>query len=350
YLATLSEEEKLQQWYEGIQLAEEECLTNGITSFQDAGSSFEWIDRFRELAESGELDLRLWVMIRHNADEMRDRLDPFPWLGVANDMLTVRAIKSEVDGALGSFGAWLVDSYEDKPDFTGQNTTEISAVEAIAELAYQHDLQLCAHAIGDRANHEVLNVFEKYYQNAIGDSKDLRWRIEHAQHLLVEDIPRFAEMGVIPAMQGIHCTSDAPFVEKRLGHQRAKEGAYAWRSLLDAGAVIANGTDAPVEDVNPIESFYASVTRKRIDNGFAFFPEQAMTRHEALRSYTIDAAYAGFEDGIKGSIEVGKLADLTILSQNILECSEEDILKTEVLFTIMGGDIKYESDHSRSKI
>ena len=184
--------------------------------------------------------------------------------------------------------------------------------------------------------------FEKYYTRAVSDSKDLRWRIEHAQHLAVEDIPRFAEMGVIAAMQGIHCTSDAPFVEKRLGHQRAKEGAYPWRSLLDAGTVIANGTDAPVEDVNPIESFYASVTRKRIDNGFEFFPEQAMTRYEALRSYTIDAAFAAFEEDIKGSIEEGKLADITILSQNLLDCSDEELLKAEVLFTIVGGEVKYQ--------
>ncbi|MBK8503046.1 MAG: amidohydrolase [Saprospiraceae bacterium] len=342
YLETLSGEQKLQQWYDGIQLAEEECLRNGITSFQDAGSSFEWIDRYRELAEEGQLDLRLWVMIRHSADEMKDQLSDFPWIGLGENSLTVRAIKSDVDGALGSFGAWLLQSYDDKPNFVGQNTTEVAEVAAIAELAYAHDLQLCVHAIGDRANHEVLNVYQKYYERAIANSKDLRWRIEHAQHLAAEDIPRFAEMGVIAAMQGIHCTSDAPFVEKRLGHQRAKEGAYPWRSLLDAGAVIANGTDAPVEAVNPIESFYASVTRKRIDNGLEFFPEQSMTRYEALRSYTIDAAFAAFEEDIKGSFEEGKLADITILSQNLLECSDEDILKAEVLYTIVGGAVKYQ--------
>ncbi|MCB0666412.1 MAG: amidohydrolase [Saprospiraceae bacterium] len=344
YLATLSEQDKLDQWYEGIQLASQECLAKGITSFQDAGSSFEWIDRYRQLAEEGKLDLRLWVMIRHSAEEMKDRLSAYPWIGIGDNMLTVRAIKSEVDGALGSFGAWLLEPYDDKPDFVGQNTTEVAAVAAIADLAYDHGLQLCVHAIGDRANHEVLNIFQKYYEKAISDQNDLRWRIEHAQHLAVEDIPRFAEMGVIAAMQGIHCTSDAPFVEKRLGHQRAEQGAYAWRSLLDAGAVIANGTDAPVEDVNPLESFYASVTRKRIDNGFEFFPGQAMTRYEALRSYTLDAAYAGFEEDVKGSIEVGKLADFTVLSQNLLDCAEEDILKAKVLYTIVGGEPKYTAE------
>ncbi|MCB0685284.1 MAG: amidohydrolase, partial [Saprospiraceae bacterium] len=335
------EEDKLEQWYEGIKLADQECLENGITSFQDAGSSFEWIDRYKKLAEQGELDVRLWVMIRQSADDMKDRLEGFPWIGLGDQMLTVRAIKSDVDGALGSFGAWLLAPYADKPDFVGQNTTQVSEVEAVADLAYQYGLQLCVHAIGDRANREVLNIYQKYYEKAVATQQDLRWRIEHAQHLAVEDIPRFAEMGVIAAMQGIHCTSDAPFVEKRLGYDRARQGAYAWRSLLDAGAVIANGTDAPVEDVNPIESFYASVTRKRIDNGFEFFPEQAMTRYEALRSYTIDAAYAGFEEDVKGSIEQGKLADFTILSQNLLQCSDEDVLKAKVLYTIVGGKIKY---------
>lgn len=342
YLETLSEEDKLRQWYEGIDLAETECLKNGITSFQDAGSSFEWIDRYKRLAESGELDIRLWVMIRHSSRDLKDRLAGFPWIGLGDHFLTVRAIKADLDGALGSFGAWLLEPYEDKPDFTGQNTTPVAEVAAVADLAYQHGLQLCVHAIGDRANQEVLNIFRKHYEKAVSEGQELRWRIEHAQHLAVSDIPRFAEMGVIAAMQGIHCTSDAPFVEKRLGYQRAREGAYPWRSLLDAGAVIANGTDAPVEDVNPIESFYASVTRKRIDNGMEFFPEQAMTRYEALRSYTIDAAFAAFEDHLKGSLEVGKLADIAILSENLLTCPDEDILKAEVLYTIVGGKIQYQ--------
>ena len=342
YLQTLSEEQKLEQWYEGIELAQEECLSNGITSFQDAGSSFGWLDRFKGLAEEGKFDIRLWAMIRHSSETMQGKLSSFPWIGLGDNHFTVRAIKSEVDGALGSFGAWLIEPYADKTDFYGQNTTEISEVDAIADLAYEHGLQLCVHAIGDRANTEVLDIFEKKFK--AGDKKDLRWRIEHAQHLAVADIPRFKALGVIAAMQGIHCTSDAPFVEKRLGMQRAKYGAYPWRSLIDAGAVIANGTDAPVEDVNPLESFYASVTRKRIDNGFVFFPEQAMTRYEALKSYTLDAAFAAFEEHLKGSIEVGKLADITILSKNLMDCTEEEILEAEVLYTIVGGEVKYQRE------
>ena len=222
----------------------------------------------------------------------------------------------------------------------GQNTTEVSEVAAIADLAQKHGLQLCVHAIGDRANREVLDIFESVYQNS--GQEDLRWRIEHSQHLHPDDIPRFSELGVVASMQGIHCTSDAPFVEKRLGFERAKYGAYPWRSLLDAGAVVTNGTDAPVEDVDPIQSFYATVTRKRIDNGFSFFPEQAMTREEALHSYTLAVAYSGFEEDNKGSLEVGKLADITILSKDLLQCSDAEILDAEVLYTILGGEVKYQ--------
>ena len=341
YLKSLSEPVKLEQWYEGVDLAQQECLENGITSFQDAGSSFSWLERFKGLAEEGKFDIRLWAMIRHSSEQMEDKLSDFPWIGLGNNFFTVRAIKSEVDGALGAFGAWLHEPYSDKPDFYGQNTTEVSEVAKIADQALAHDLQLCVHAIGDRANTEVLDIFERASEKS--SNKDLRWRVEHAQHLSISDIPRFKTIGAIASMQGIHCTSDAPYVEKRLGYQRSKEGAYPWRSLLDAGAIICNGTDAPVEDVNPIESFYASVTRKRIDNGFSFFPEQAMTRYEALKSYTLDAAYAAFEEDLKGSLESGKLADITVLSQDLLNCTDEEILEAQVLYTIVGGKIKYQA-------
>ena len=176
------------------------------------------------------------------------------------------------------------------------------------------------------------------------DGKTLRWRIEHAQHLHPDDIPSFAELGVVPAMQGIHCTSDAPFVEKRLGPQRASEGAYVWKSLLESGAVVTNGTDAPVEDVDPIASYYATVTRRRVDNGFTFYPEQALSREEAIYSYTMANAYAAFEEDIKGSIESGKYADLVVLSNNLTTCTDDEILDTEVLMTLVGGKIKHRSE------
>lgn len=341
YLSSLSEERRKSQWLKGIELAQEECLKKGITSFQDAGSRFYEIDSYKELADAGALDLRLWVMLRHSHEEMKDNMGGLPVIDYGDGYFTCRAIKSEVDGALGSFGAWLLSSYDDKTDFVGQNTTQLETVRNIADLCMAHDMQLCVHAIGDRANQEVLNIMEEKFKTN-PEKEDLRWRIEHAQHLDPTDIPRFSELGVIAAMQGIHCTSDAPFVVKRLGEKRAREGAYPWRSLLDAGAVVGNGTDAPVEDVDPLESFYASVTRKRVDSGMAFFPEQAMTRAEGIESYTLSNAYAAFEEDQKGSLEVGKYADIVVLSNNLLECAEEEIMDTKILLTLVGGKIKYD--------
>ena len=342
YLSKIPESEKQALWEEGITLAQKECLSKGITSFQDAGSSFKEIKRYQEMAVNGELDLRLWAMVRHSFDEMKDgKLNGFPIIDAGNNFFTSRAIKTEVDGALGSFGAWLLRPYADKPNFTGQNTTTIEAVENIAALAVKHDLQLCVHAIGDRANQEVLNIFENLLPNHPKKDK-WRWRIEHAQHLDPVDIPRFKEMGVIASMQGIHCTSDAPFVVSRLGEERSRLGAYPWRSLLDAGVVVANGTDAPVEDVSALASIYASVTRKRQDTGLEFFPEQRMTRQEALYSYTLGNAYAAFEEESKGSLEVEKLGDIVVLSNNLLTCDADAIPTTEVLMTIVNGEVKYE--------
>ncbi len=331
-----------QDWEHAINLAQEECLSKGITSFQDAGSSFQEIEDYQKLAEAGKLDLRLWVMVRHSYEKMKDRLQNFPIMDAGNHFFTCRAIKTEVDGALGSFGAWLLKPYNDKAHFVGQNTTEISEVERIAGLAQDRGMQLCIHAIGDRANREVLDIIQTKVDRKV-IPEDHRWRIEHAQHLHPSDIPRFDELGVIASIQGIHCTSDAPFVVDRLGVDRASKGAYAWRSLIDSGAKIANGTDAPVEDVNPLHSFYASVTRKRTDTGMEFFTEQKMTREEGLYSYTLWNAYAAFEEGQKGSLEVGKLADIVILSNNLLECSDEEILDTKVLYTIVGGEVKYQA-------
>ncbi len=263
-----------------------------------------------------------------------------PIVDAGNHYFTCKAIKSAVDGALGSFGAWLLKSYRDKQNFHGQNTVPIDEVEKIAQLAWEHDMQLCVHAIGDRANREVLDIFEATFKTD-PSRKDHRWRIEHAQHLDTADIPRFRDLGVIASMQGIHCTSDAPFVVKRLGEERARYGAYPWRSLIDAGVVVTNGTDAPVEDVDPIESFYASVTRRRPDTGLEFFPEQAMTREEAIHSYTLACAFAAFEEKDKGSLEEGKLADIVVLSKDLANCTDEEILQTEVLMTIVGGEVKY---------
>jgi predicted amidohydrolase YtcJ len=341
YEDQLSQEAVDAKWYKAVELATQECLQKGITSFQDAGSLYFEVERYKELAQKGELDIRLWGMLRHSYDVMKDSLDGFPIIDEGNRFFTCRAIKSEVDGALGAFGAWLLKSYADKSDFAGQNTTPISEVKNIATLAYENDMQMCVHAIGDRANRIVLNIYEEFLKPVVKE-KDLRWRIEHAQHLDTTDIPRFKELEVIASMQGIHCTSDAPFVEKRLGRERSRLGAYPWRSLLDAGVTIANGTDAPVEDVDPIECYYASVTRKRADNGFEFFPEQRMTRAEAIYSYTLGNAYAAFEENFKGSLEEGKVADIVVLSNDLLKCTDDEILETEVLMTILNGEVVYE--------
>ena len=343
YVASISEKTKDSLWLDLVAKATQECFKKGVTSFQDAGSTFEELDRYRSMAERGQLGIRLWAMVRHSSEEMKGKLNEYKVVGAGNNFYSCNAIKSEVDGALGAYGAWLLKPYNDKPGFVGQNTTDIYEVKRLADLAIAHDMQFCVHAIGDRANRVVLDIFEGVMgQNP--DKKDLRWRIEHAQHLSPEDIPRFKEKGIIASMQGIHCTSDAPFVEKRLGYERARYGSYPWRTLLDAGVLIANGTDAPVEDVDPIPSFYASVTRKRTDNGFEFFPEQSMTRKEAIFSYTLGNAYAAFEEERKGSIKVGKFADLVVLSHNLLTCMDAEIPKTKVLYTILNGKVVYSSN------
>ncbi|MFK8104539.1 MAG: amidohydrolase [Saprospiraceae bacterium] len=342
YLDNISAAEKKAIWLAGIELATKECHQHGITSFQDAGSLFHEIAWYKELAAENKLGIRLWAMIRHSYEDMKDQLTDFPIVDAGNHHFTVKAIKTEVDGALGAFGAWLLKPYDDKPNFVGQNTTPISEVKKIAQLAFDNDLQLCVHAIGDRANRVVLNIMEESFATN-ASKQNLRWRIEHAQHLDTMDIPRFKKLGVIASMQGIHCTSDAPFVVKRLGEERSRVGAYPWRSLLDKGVIIANGTDAPVEDLSALDCIYASVTRKRQDSGMEFFPEQRMTRAEAIHSYTLGNAYAAFEEKDKGSLTAGKLADIVVLSNDLLQCSDEEILSTQVLYTIIGGVIKYQN-------
>jgi predicted amidohydrolase YtcJ len=323
-----------------VELAAKECLSKGVTSFQDAGSSFATIDFYKKLAQEGALDLRLWVMIAEPNERLARELPLYKMMNIGNHRLTVRAIKKMIDGALGSHGAWLLEPYADKPETSGLNTQTPEEISRTADLALRHGFQLCVHAIGDRGNRETLNLFEGAFTAHPGSS-DVRFRIEHSQHLHPEDIPRFGKLGVIASMQGVHATSDGPWVAPKLGEKRAREGAYPWRSLLDSGAVVTNGTDAPVEDVDPIPSFYASVTR-RMKNGDAFYTEQRMTREEALRSYTLSAAYAAFEEDIKGSLTVGKLADVTVLSKDVLTVPEDQIRDAEVLYTIVGGEVKYE--------
>jgi predicted amidohydrolase YtcJ len=327
-----------------IKLAERECLSKGITTFEDAGSSFATVDVLRKMTEHGELGVRMWVMLRAPQSELAVKLRQYYMVGAGGDHLTVRAIKEYMDGALGSRGAWLLAPYSDlptgAPNASGINTESLADVKRTAELAINNGFQLGTHAIGDRANREVLNLYEGVFREH-PEKTDLRWRIEHSQHLDPVDIPRFAKLGVIAAMQAIHCTSDGPFVIARLGRERAEAGAYVWQKLMKSGAVVGNGTDTPVEDVDPIQNYYASVSRK-LKDGTVFFPDQRMSRMEALRSYTINNAYAAFEDGIKGSFKAGKLADVTVLSKDILTIAEDEIPSAKVDFTIVGGKVLYE--------
>ncbi len=337
--ASLTPEQREAYVRRELQLADEEAVSKGITSFEDAGSSFETIDVMKKVASEGKLGLRLWVMIRDSNERLTQRLAAYRLIDGYDKHLTVRAIKHTLDGALGSRGAWLLEPYSDLPTSTGLETTPLATVRATAELAMQHGYQLCVHAIGDRANRETLDLFEAAFK-AHPDKKDVRWRIEHAQHLSLADIPRFGRLGVIASMQGIHCTSDAVFVPARLGAKRSEEGAYVWQKLMKTGAVIANGTDAPVEDVDPVANFYATVTR-RLADGSTFYPDQRMSREEALRSYTHNGAFAAFQEGSKGSLTVGKLADITVLSKDILTVPEEEIRSARVDYTIVGGKVLY---------
>ncbi|MGI9295363.1 MAG: amidohydrolase, partial [Pseudomonadales bacterium] len=324
-----------------LKLALAELGKNGITSFQDAGSVATEIDIMRGFREKNKLTSRLWVMIAGWEPELLSEwLEKGPEIDKEKHRLTVRAIKLSSDGALGSRGAWLLQPYTDRAGHSGAATIPMKEVYRVSKAALKSGFQLCVHAIGDRANREVLDQFEKAFD---GKQSTARFRIEHAQHLNAEDIPRFAELGVIASMQGIHMSSDRPWAIDRLGQERIVEGAYVWRKLKDSGAVIINGTDVPVEPVSPIASFYSLATRKTLDgtpeNGYE--PAQKLSRKEALKTYTLDAAYAAFEEDIKGSIEVGKLGDFTILSKDILTIPEEQLLDVRVEKTIVGGDVIY---------
>jgi predicted amidohydrolase YtcJ len=323
-----------------LMLADREVTSKGITSFQDAGSSFETVNRMKRAIDEGWMNVRLWVMVRGGNPEA---LKAGRVVGYGGNRLTVRAIKITADGALGSRGAWLLEPYADKPDSTGLATVPVEQMQRQAQVAIENGYQVCIHAIGDRANREVLNIYEQTFAKNNRNGRDLRWRIEHAQHISAADIPRFGQLGVIASMQGVHCTSDAPWVEPRLGAARAAEGAYVWQKLMTSGAVVTNGTDAPVEDVDPIASYYATVTR-RAGNGQVFYGDQKMSRMEALRSYTINNAFAAFEEDIKGTLSPGKLADVTVLTKNILTVPDEEIKSAKVAYTIVGGKIVYRQE------
>ena len=333
---------------ERIRLASEEALRYGVTSFHDAGESgrpsFPFFELLKKMEKEGALPVRYYMMVRTQTNEEMDELLPhYRTVAEGNDFLTIRSIKRQMDGALGSHGAWLLEPYIDLPDTVGLVLETVEDIERTAEIAVKHGFQVNVHAIGDRANRETLDIYERVWTAAGVDGKDLRWRIEHAQHLDPADVPRFGEMGVIAAMQGVHASSDGPWMPSRLGEERSRITSYPWRDLLDTGAVIANGTDTPVERIDPIASFYSSVSRMT-NNGERFNPEHVMTREEALQSYTLNGAIAAFEEDIKGTLTPGKYADIVVLSQDLLTVEEEKIPGTTVDMTIVGGDIKYKRE------
>lgn len=334
---------------QALDLAIRACWRNGITSFHDAGAGGEssasgrqTIALFQKFRNEGKLGVRLYVMIKgYHTDLIYEWLKKGPEIA-PNGFLTIRSIKLNCDGALGSRGAWLLEEYSDSRGTFGVPTLPMDTVLKISREALKSGFQVCAHAIGDRANREILDRYETAF-NENPSEKDHRFRIEHAQHLHPDDIPRFAALGVLPAMQAIHMSSDRPWAIERLGEKRIREGAYMWQSLLKSGARIINGTDAPVEPLDPVACFYASVTRKTLkgqpEGGYE--PQEKMTRDQALRSYTLDAAFGAFEENVKGSIETGKLADFTIFSRDIMQVPEEEILSTEIVMTIVGGKVVF---------
>ena len=326
-----------------FEMAVAACHKNGITGFHDAGIGRETIALYEEMKAKDKMKIRLYGMLTGGDKELLNKWYKKGPMVDPDNLVTIRSVKLNCDGALGSRGAWLLEAYTDRPGHFGHETLPMNFVEETAIDGLQYGFQVCSHAIGDRANKEVLDRYESAFTELPQLATDHRFRIEHAQHLHPEDIPRFAQLKVIPAMQAIHMSSDRAWAIDRLGEQRIKEGAYMWQSLLKSGIPIVNGTDVPVEPLNPIASFYASVTRKTLqgtpDGGYE--PAEKMTREQALRSYTLDAAYGAFEEGIKGSITVGKLADFTIYNQDLMKVAEKELLNTEIAMTIFGGEIVY---------
>ncbi|MER3523646.1 MAG: amidohydrolase [Ignavibacteria bacterium] len=327
---------------EAIEKATRECVRVGLTAVHDMGVELDVLAIYKQLVQERKLPLRIYAALAGAGPAWAQYVRQGPDIGQYNGRLTVRALKLYADGALGSRGAALIEPYADDPLNRGLTLTGADSLRKLAEAALSAGFQLCVHAIGDRANHIVLNVYEELSKANPDRFKNARFRIEHAQVLEPADIARFSKLGIIPSMQPTHCTSDMPWAEDRLGPERVK-GAYAWRSLLETGSIIAGGSDFPVESPNPLFGFYAAITRQdhegKPEGGW--HPEQRMQRVEALKAFTLWAAYAAFEEQQRGSLEVGKLADIVVLSNDIMKCEPRDILKTTVEFTILGGDIVY---------
>ena len=325
---------------EELLAAQEACLAVGLTGVHDAALSPTQVSLYKKLCDKGKWKLRIYGMITagHAASWCTNHK---PLVDYADGRLTLRAIKCCMDGALGSRGAWLIEPYTDRPQSRGVATYSAERLAGICRLATKHGYQVCTHAIGDRANREVLDAYETVLKDH--PKLDARWRSEHAQVVAVKDLPRFAKLGVLPSMQFTHATSDMRWAKDRLGSERLK-GAYAWATLLKSGCRIPGGSDFPVESENPLWGVYAAVTRQDREGQPAggWRSEECISRKQALRAFTIDAAYAAFEEKKKGTLETGKLADFVVFDRDVITCPIKELLVARVEMTVIGGEVVYE--------
>lgn len=317
----------------------------GWCQIQNAGGSYDDVQRLDRLYQQGKIKLRVYQAVHGPGVSANRLIKEGATVGAFDNRFTLRGIKVVFDGALGSKGAALLEPYSDY-DTTGLLTAKETEVFPMLVEALRAGIQVETHAIGDRANRIVLDLYEKALNTVAADQRKVpepRWRIEHAQILHLSDIPRFSRLGVIPSMQPSHAIGDLHFAQSRLGIKRL-EGAYAWQSLIKSGVVIAGGSDAPVERGEPMIEFYAAISRKDLRgfSGAGWHPEQAVTREQALKMFTIWAAFAAFEEKIKGSIEPGKLADLTVVSADIMRIAEMEIPKTRTVMTVINGEVAFE--------
>jgi len=348
---------------EALELAVKECLSYGITSVQDMGVEMREIDLYKKAIDERKLPIRIYAAVGGVGETWDAFLKSGPLLGYGDNRLTVRALKLYIDGALGSRGAALIEPYSDDPGNRGLTMSSDEELTKAVEDALTHGFQVCTHAIGDRGNNIILNVYEAALKRH--PVPDHRLRVEHAQVLERGDIPRFKQLGVLPSMQPTHCTSDMYWAEARLGPRRVR-GAYAWRSLLQTGVIIPGGSDFPVEDPNPLLGIYAAVTRKdrqgrplsaeQVKAQFQLSPDgladstsfndgwygnEKMTREEAVKSFTRWAAFAEFAEGVKGSLEKGRLADFVVFSADVMKVPAKDLPGISVEMTVVGGETVY---------
>jgi len=332
---------------QAIILANKRSIELGLTQIQDPGGSYRDVDLYKKLYGEGKLKLRIYKAVYGPGPEAKRLLSEGPIIEAFGNRFNLRTIKVVSDGALGSRGAALLAPYSDTPDSSGFLRVKEEDLLPMLKEALQKGIQVETHAIGDYANRFILDEYEKAL-NAVPKSErkiaEPRWRDEHSQIVNPIDIPRFAKLGIIPSMQASHAIGDLHFAPSRLGMKRL-EGAYAWQSFIKSGVIVPGGSDAPVERGEPMIEFYAAVARKDIRgfSGEGWHPEEKVTREQALKMLTIWPAHAAFEENVRGSIEVGKLADLTILSADIMKIPEMEILKTHCVMTVIGGEVVYEA-------